>query len=187
MAVIEVAAETDLWTPEAVKTAYAEALVIIERSGQREGPRMAKSNYGAIHTADDIAGQADRYGLDSRIKDNRGRPQHIIMPQRSNKVHVRYSPEQIEWATFVLCGGSFHGSAKVEPWTSGIIANSVTRESFEAWGRQVAGRRLGALKLTMNEVAASVGLPPRTYHRYVQGAAEQIAKALNIAAVDLRD
>lgn len=174
-----------LWTPEAVKEAYAEALVIIERTGIREGPRMARSNYGAIHTADDIAGQADRYGLDSRIKDNRGRAQHIIMPQRGNKVRVRYSPEQIAWATFVLCGGSFHGSAKVEPWTSGIIAKSVTRESFEAWGRQVAGRRLGAEKRTMNEIAASVGLPQRTFFRYVTGAAEQIAKALNAAGVEM--
>lgn len=180
-----IAADIELWTPEAVKEAYAEALVIIERTGMREGPRMARSNYGAIHTADDIAGQADRYGLDSRIKDKRGRAQHIIMPQRGNKVRVRYSPEQIAWATFVLCGGSFHGSDKVGPWTSGIIAKSVTRESFEAWGRQVAGRRLGAEKRTMNEIAASVGLPPRTFFRYVTGAAEQIAKALNAARVEV--
>lgn len=178
-------ADIDQWTPEAVKEAYAEALVIIERTGQRQGPRMAQARYEGIYSDEDIAGQAERYGLDTRIKDGRGRPQHIVMPQRGNKVRVRYSPEQIEWATFVLCGGSFHGSAKVEPWTSGIIAKSVTRESFEAWGRQVAGRRLGAEKLTMNEIAASIGLPPRTYHRYVQGAAEQIAKALNAARVEV--
>jgi len=167
-------ADVDLWTPEAVKTAYAEALVIIERSGQRDGPRMARSNYGQVHSAEDIKGHSDRF-------DWRGQ----LMPKQVTKVRTRYSAEQIEWATFVLCGGSFHGSAKVEPWTAGIIANCVTRASFEAWGRQVAGRRLGAEKLTMNEVAASVGLPPRTFHRYVQGAAEQIAKALNTARVEL--
>lgn len=179
-------ADLDQWTPEAVKTAYVEALVVIERTVGREGPRLAKSNYGMIHTEDDIKGQAERYGLDTRIKDHRGRAQHIIMPQRGNKVRVRYAPEQIEWATFVLCGGSFHGSNRVEPWTSGIIGKSVTRESFEAWGRQVAGRRLGAEKLTMNEIAASVGLPARTFHRYVLGAAEQIARALNEARVSVR-
>ncbi|WP_240233599.1 hypothetical protein [Devosia lacusdianchii] len=184
MAVVEAASNVELWTPEAVKAAYVEALIVIERTVPGDGPALARSNYGAIYTADDIAGQADRYGLDSRVKDRRGRAQHIIMPQRGNKVRVRYTPEQIEWATFVLCGGSFHGSAKVGPWTSGIIANSVTRESFEAWGRQVAGRRLGSEKRTMKEIAASAGLPPRTFHRYVLGAAEQIAKSLNAARVD---
>ena len=162
-------ADIDLWTPEAVKTAYAEALVVIERTTPRQGPRAAQGGLRYTHTAEDIKGHHDRF-------DFRGQ----LMPRPTTKVKVRYSAEQIEWATFVLCGGSFHGSAKVEPWTSGIIAKSVTRESFEAWGRQVAGRRLGAEKL-----AASVGLPPRTFHRYVQGAAEQIARALNTARVEL--
>lgn len=177
MTLIDIPANTadqDTWTPEAVKTAYAEALIIIERTTPRQGPRAAQGGLRYTHTAEDIKGHHDRF-------DFRGQ----LMPRPTTKVKVRYSAEQIEWASFVLCGGSFHGSAKVEPWTSGIIAKSVTRESFEAWGRQVAGRRLGAEKLTMNEIAASVGLPPRTFHRYVQGAAEQIAKALNAARVEV--
>lgn len=175
MALMEAAADTGLWTPEAVKEAYAEALVVIERSVPREGPRLAKSSFRYTYTPDDMKAHGDRF-------DGKGQ----LMPKRETRVRTRYSAEDIEWATFVLCGGSFHGSAKVEPWTSGIIGQSVTRESFEAWGRQVAGRRLGSEKLTMNEIASSVGLPPRTFHRYVVGASEQIAKALNIARVALR-
>lgn len=167
-------AQTELWTPEAVKEAYPEALIIIERTVASDAPRRARSSSRHLYTAEDIKAQKDRFDRDGRL-----------MPARESKVRIRYSAEQIEWATFVLCGGSFHGSAKVEPWTSGIIGKSVTRESFEAWGHQVATRRLGGRKLTMNEVAATVGLPPRTFHRYVTGAAEQIAKALNAARVEI--
>lgn len=166
---------TDLWTPEAVKAAYAEALVVLERSVERQGPRMAKPSLQAIYTPEDILGQSDRF-------DKLGQ----LMPNRETRFRVRYSAEQIEWATFVLCGGSFHGSAKLEPWTSGIIGSSVTRSSFEAWGKQVATRRLGGRKLAMAEVAITVGLPLRTFTRYVTGAAEQIAKALNRAGVEMR-
>jgi hypothetical protein len=187
MALVEIAADTELWTSEKVKEAYAEALVTIERTVPRQGPRAASGGLRYVHTTEDIEAQHDRFGIDSRIIEKGKRtPAQILMPKPDTRVRVRYSAEQIEWATFVICGGSFHGSDKLGPWTAGIIAKSVTRESFEAWGRQVALRRLGGHKRALSEIAAEVGLPLRTFHRYVTGAAEQIAKALNGARVEVR-
>ena len=166
-------APVKLWTPEEVKRTYVLALVTIEETTREDRPRIARSSPHHLYDAEDIKAQAERYDRNRRL-----------MPKHNPKVRRRYTAKEIEWASFVLCGGSYHGSRKVAPWLSGILADSVVKASFEAWGRQMADRRLGREKRAMSEVCCDVGVSLATFNRYVTGGGEQIAKALNASAVD---
>lgn len=170
-------ADAKTWTPEAVKKAYVKALVTIEETVMRDRPRLSRSTFRYVHDTDDIKAQNEIYGMWGDRKPK-------VMPKHKQKAQRRYSAQEIEWASFVLCGGSYHGSGKVLPWLSGILANSVVKDSFEAWGKQMADRRLGLEKRAMSDVCGDIGVSLATFNRYVTGAGEQIARALNEANVD---
>lgn len=167
-------APATLWTPETVKHAYVLALVTIEDTTREDRPRLSRSSGHHLYDADDIKAQGERYDKNREL-----------MPKHNPKSRRRYTAKEIEWASFVLCGGSYHGSGKVDPWLAGILSESVVRTSFEAWGKQMADRRLGREKRAMSEICADVGVSLATFNRYVTGGGEQIAKALNVASVDL--